>query len=220
MIKDTLKKDKFIWIFFIFILGCTNPKVNEISRSELKEFIILTLNQNEIKQIYQNINDSINNWKSLKIENYNFDSTVKIMIDSTICMNIDKTKFITAKLKNTLDSHPFDGISYFYGVKIKDKWYFFDGDYMIIPRKNNKIPNTFQELSEMAYQNIFKGYLIRNEEGKLEINEHFFDDFTSIAWSSKTGVRPWDKESWDNLYLDIVARNRAKIDTNDYSKMK
>jgi hypothetical protein len=158
-------------------------------------------------------------WKKEKVERYNMAPYVKMKIDTLICLNKKRDKLITCQLSSPKTVHPFDGIMFFYGVKINEKWYFFDGPGLVIGRKDEKIPNTFTQLSSMAYQEVFSGYLKRNKEGKLEINDDFFADLTSGAWYRDTPY-PHNKETWDKRYLEIVSENRSRIDTNDYSKMK
>ena len=214
------KNKRLIILFSLSLFSCNTEKDKEyISKVKIFDFLKKEKLLVEIEQIKLSINDSINVWKKQKIEGYNYAPFVFEKIDTLICLNKNRNKFIGAKIRKINITSTFDGITYFYGVKINNKWCFFDGPSMVIPRKNNNTPNSFEELSEVSYQNIFKYYLFKNERGELQINEHFFDDLTSNAWSVED-VRHWDNERWNKRYLEIVKENRAKIDTNDYSKMK
>jgi hypothetical protein len=137
-------------------------------------------------------------------------------LDNILCINKEKTKVILVEFCIWLNS-PFDDLNLIYGVKVKNKWYFIEGESVVIPRYNE---SSFENLKQQAMESIYESYVFRNKNGDLEINDNFFSDFTSIAWKSKTGVRPWDKESWDQLYLDLIEENRLKIDTMDYSKLE
>ncbi len=207
---------KLLLALLIFIGGC-KPSPKYITKEEV--YKVAFSNPEEVEQIRTAIYDSMAVWKKEKVERYNMAPYVKMKIDTLICFNKERDKFITCKLNSIKSTHSLDDISYFYGVKINRQWYFFGGPTFSIARKDKRKPPSFEQLSNMAYQEVFSGYLKKNKEGQLEINDDFFADLTSGAWYRGTPY-PHDKETWDKRYLEIVSENRSKIDTNDYSKMK
>jgi hypothetical protein len=77
-----------------------------------------------------------------------------------------------------------DDIQYLYGEKIDDKWYFFTGPTLSVPRsmiKNHDVhkPLSFEQLHQIALKEIYSGYLTQ----KGEINEDWFTShFEDAGW--------------------------------------
>jgi|GEM_PF-6439569 len=209
---------KLLLTLLIFICGC-KPSLESITKEEV--YKVAFNNPEEVEQIRTAIYDSIAVWKKEKVERYNMAPYVKMKIDTLICFNKKRDKFITCKLNSIKSTHSLDDISYFYGVKINRQWYFFGGPTFSIARKDKRKPPSFELLSREAYREVFQYYLKRSETGEIEIDETFFEDLTSGAWYRGNGKpEPYNKETWDKRYLEIVSENRSKIDTNDYSKMR
>lgn len=210
-----MKEIVIIIIFNILIIGCKSK--NEITRQEIKKFSIRKVGLMEYQEIIQNAENSIDNMLSKNPSKLKYLTRYNRMkLDDIVCINKTNDKAILIEFNISLAS-PLDALVYYYGVKIKGKWFFFQGPAQIVAKYDEM---TFEKLESIALDQIYKSYVFRNKNGDLEINDNFFSDFTSIAWKSKTGVRPWDKESWDQLYLDLIEENRLKIDTMDYSKLE
>lgn len=205
-------------ILFLIIAssyGCKQKK--NVSRNEMISYSKSYIGKVEYENILKSAEDTVDSWllrNSSKLKYVRKNTNRKI--DDMVCINKTKDKAILFELNNTKTS-PLDDVILVYGVNIKGIWYFFYGPTFTFAKYDE---SNFKILSEYAFEKVYKGYLFRNQNGELEINNNFFSDFTSIAWKSKTGVRPWDKESWDQLYLDLIEENRLKIDTMDYSKLE
>jgi len=203
---------KIIYIFCI-LLSCAKEK--QISRETIRNVSISYLGQTEYYNIIKLTNDTLDYW--LKKNPSKFKMTKKyniIKLDDIICVNTDKNKFIMVELHKSLNS-PLDVLVIVNGIKIKNKWYLFYGGNLVLPKYEE---SSLESLKKVAFDAVYKGYLFVNKNGKLQINEHFFDNFTDNSWRSNTGIMPWDKESWDQLYLETATRNWSKIDSVDYSK--
>jgi hypothetical protein len=162
--------------------------------------------------IFENLNDSIDNWKENNLGYYQyFGKSKSYQVDSLLCFNSDKTKFITAVLQQQLlPDGVQDDIWYFYGAKIKEQWFFFSGATIVLPREYYQddihSPLSFEKLHEIAMKEVFNGYLIKNKKGEWEVNEDFFSDLTSVAWCTDCHTQ----EEWDAAYMRQVYENWAK----------
>jgi hypothetical protein len=210
-----MRKVVLIFYLTLLIISCKSKK--EVSRDMIYNISSTLMGKNEYYNLLKMAQDSLDlNIKKNSNKYYYLKKTSKRDLDNILCINKEKTKVILVEFCIWLNS-PFDDLNLIYGVKVKNKWYFIEGESVVIPRYNE---SSFENLKQQAMESIYKSYVFRNKNGDLEINDNFFSDFTSIAWKSKTGVRPWDKESWDQLYLDLIEENRLKIDTMDYSKLE
>jgi hypothetical protein len=139
------------------------------------------LGEDEYNMIYDNMNDSINNWIENKLRNYTYwTSVINYQVDSVLCVNEKQNKVITSILLPCVNKECLsDEIKYFYGVKIKGEWYFFGGSTMHIPReyyqKDIHTPLSFEKLKQIATSNIYRSYLKKNKKGEWEINKKFFE---------------------------------------------
>jgi hypothetical protein len=196
-----------IFIFSILIIYSCNSK-KEITRDLILNVTKSHLGDEEYNNLLIAATDTIDKWTTTFQKKF-----TRRKLDSVFCINNEKNKAVFAELLISLNS-PFDDLIYLYAVKIKNKWYFFGGPAAIIPRYEE---SSFEKLQNAALEAIYKGYLYEDDNGKLRINESFFDHFTDNSWRSRTGVRPWDKESWEQLWLETAAKNWSEIDSTDYS---
>lgn len=95
-------------------------------------------------------------------------------------MNTSKTKLFTLILSKEVGISELDYIEYFYGAKIIGKWYFWQGERMVIPREtygySEDEPIPFDKLHQIAIEEVYQGYLKLNAKTrKYEINDKFFD---------------------------------------------
>jgi len=95
-----------------------------------------------------------------------------------------------------------DDIVYFNGVKTNNKWYFFSAGSLVLIRnyyqKDIHKPLSWELMGQIAASQLCRGYL--KPDG--DINEYFFDEFTSGAWGKAE-----TQSGWDSVYLDIIKRN-------------
>jgi len=207
--------NKIIINIFIIILflGCNN-KYKEYNSKEIKYIRDNCMNKSqnllgdEYLFIYNSAIDSINSWIDNKISNYTYwNSLIDYQLDSILCVNKDKNKIIMSILLPYMGEKGVqDDIKYFYGVKIESQWYFFCGPTLALPReyyqKDIYTPLSFEKLKQIATMNIYKGYLKKGKKGEWEINESFFSDMTSAAWSSNWQTNT--QEQWDSIYVSII----------------
>jgi hypothetical protein len=209
-----------ILCLIIAVVSCNRYKkydtkeINEIrNRSIAKSQSVI--GQDEYWDIYNKINDSIDNWKINNLGLYKYFSKEKglnFIVDSIICYNKECNKFITSVCIQCLSNCVSDDIWYFLGVKIRGEWYFFAGATLVLPReyyqKDIHTPLSFEKLKQIATRNIYRRYLVENKNGEWEINDRFFSDLTSGAWCSDCVTQ----EQWDSAYIRQVNRNWSKRD--------
>ncbi len=221
-----LKQESKLKIFWgllslsFLALSCSEfTRLDEKGLTKKREIFMKTsmniIGEQNYWSVYNQINDSINNWKKQKLEWYDEDSTKsQYQIDSLLCFNAQGDKMITTRMARGLeDNSTMDAVLYYYGVKIERKWYFFSGPIMHVPRKYYQkdihTPLSFEKLKLIATSNMYSGYLKKNLWGKWEINEGFFSDLTSQAWCSDCVTQ----EDWNKRYLSIIRRKWSKKET-------
>lgn len=180
---DMLNLDKkiiYILLALLFV-RCDNieHKTNEYEKS------IEIIGKNEYKSIYTDLRDSINLWVINRIRSYDAEVIYPFKIDSLLCFNSNKNRFISCRhLYVDIPNATSDDLRFVYGEKINDKWYFFKGASIVIPRSmvnNHPInkPLSYQQLHQIALKEVYKGYL--NNKG--EINEEWFTShFENVGW--------------------------------------
>jgi hypothetical protein len=195
-----LHRGKSIFLLFlcslIFIACHRNRNKNEELSIHAQRIINNSENiigRNNYFILYNSMNDSIQNWIKNKLGNYSYwNSLIKYHLDSVLCINKDKDKLVTAiLLRYEGEFGVQDDIHFFYGIKIKDKWYYFEGADITLPRemyqKGIHTPLSFAKLHEIAMKEVFGGYLIKKKkdvgffknifspEYEYEINDEWFD---------------------------------------------
>jgi hypothetical protein len=181
-------------------------------RERSMDYSLSILGHDEYWDIYNKINDSINVWKANDLKYYKYFGVSKdYMVDSILCVNKSGNKLITSiLLKQLLKDGVQDDIWYFYGVKIKGNWCFFDGPTMVLLReayqKDIHQPLSFEKLKQIATFNIYRHYLKKNEQSEWEINERFFSDLTSVAWCGDCVTQ----EQWDAAYMRQIYENWSR----------
>ena len=174
--------------------------------------------ENEYWNVYNQLNDSIRNWRNHTLRWYDEDSTlVQFNVDSLFCFNKQGNKMITTRLGIGFSKNDvMDAIIYYYGVKIKEQWYFFSAATMYVPREfyqeDIHTPLSFEKLKQIATSNIYRGYLKKGRKGQWEINERFFQDLTSVAWCADCITQ----EQWDSAYMKQIHENWSKRDTTNF----
>ena len=225
MIKDMLKKrsNAIYLIVLLCFLGCSKKKPNyKKLRLLFTNKSISIVSKDTYFEVLNKANDSVRMWASNSHAGYLNERDDVWYIDSLVCFNNDADKCVMALVKqnNIYKEVEADGMTYFYGVKIKEEWYFFSGPYIVLPReyyqKDLHTPLSFEKLHEIAMKEIFWGYLKKNELGEWEINERFFDAFSKV-WvpfeERKTmDCRFFSCENFDNEkdYWDCTYRKHAE----------
>lgn len=188
-------------LLFVILFGCSgNTKKNYLEKS--KE----TIGSSEYFNVIKSAEDSLKNWISNKLGYYSYLGVSKnYKLDTLVCFNNKKDKLVSCLLKQQLlKEGTQDDINNFYGVKINNKWFFFSGETVVLPRemyqKDTHTPLSFEKMHEIALKEVYNGYL--TEDG--EINEAWFDNIfkKSIGCAScKTD------EDFDKYYLWLVNNN-------------
>jgi hypothetical protein len=181
-----LDKLKFYFLILIFSIYSCDYKRNE---REKKEKLIYgtslgIMKKKEYDNVLYKAKDSLNFW--IKNGLHFYDKYQKI--DSLICFNKNKNRCVMA----LLDSSPegiYDGIHYFYGAKFNNKWYFFGGATIYLPRefyqKDIHQPLSFEKIHEIALDEVYSGYLKKKDKGfwanlfgktEWELNDDFFGE--------------------------------------------
>lgn len=182
--KDMLNRDKIIIISFILLFANCLNDVSGDKKFDLYQKSISIVSKEEYSGIYSKMNDSLKIWVLNRLMSYEAEYTYNYKLDSLLCFNKKGNKVISCihVFGNQFGSRS-DDLIWFYGEKIKDKWYFFQGDDLILSRsaykKDVENPLTYNELHAIALKNIYAGYLKNNGE----INEAWFTShFENAGW--------------------------------------
>ena len=192
-------------------------------RELYKKYSYKVVTREMYNMVFNQAKDSLENWAAHSLKSYLNEKYNLWNLDSLICFNInaDKCVMVVAHQNIVFKDIRADGLTYFYGVKIKGKWFFFGGPYLALPRegyqRDTKIPISFDLLRAIAINNIFKGYLKKNKEsGEWEINEGFFADLTGNAGCADCKTQA----QWDSVYLATVRENWKNRDTTNYQPLQ
>jgi hypothetical protein len=184
--------NKIIILHICFLTACGESKNKPVSFEKISK---QTIGVSQYKKIYKEASDSLLNWVNndlYKSKQYNY----TYQIDSLLCFNNNKDRFISAKLEffGVQNKYFSDGIDYFLGEKIEGKWYFWTGSSYVIPRemvKGHDItkPLSYKQLHKIALIEIYGGYLTK--EGK--INEKWFTHHfeSSFDFNEQTQKEDW-----------------------------
>ena len=186
MLNRETKKLILYFVLVFFFASCNNYKkynIKEINsiRNNAVAMTKSLIGENEYWNIYNEMNDSINNWIDNKLGNCAYwNSLIKYQLDSILCINRERNKVVTAILLPYVgEGGQVDEIEYFYGVKIQEQWYFFGGATLVLPREYYQKyiyePLSFEKLKQIATYNIYRGYLVKDEKGNWQINDKFFE---------------------------------------------
>jgi len=210
------RKNNFCKLLFfiapLFFIACNTSRYREYDAIEIEQIRERTLiasqeilGKDEYFAIYQMASDSIRSWieNELGLWKY-YGNPIEYQLDTVFCVNNAGNKIRFSILRSDKRSNAvLDCITYLYGVKINNSWYFFKGPTMILQREKYKkdihIPLSFDKLKQIATYNIYRGYLIQNRQGEWEINDNFFSTFERDAYNYPfTTLEAWE-ESWLKL---------------------
>ena len=198
-------------LLIVIIAGChREPSSDELrqKREEALQISISTIGQDEYWKVYNAMNDSVKVWAENELWFYKYfnrdsiDYGVEYQIDSLLCFNTQKNMCLTGILRqSTSQDTQMDGIWHFFGIKIDDQWYFSDGAALILPRESYQkeihTPLSFEKLKELAMKHLYINYLRKGKDGKMEINEAFFDYYNKYdAYSNPVTTEAERDSSW------------------------
>lgn len=209
----------FVAVYLIFV------KKYFPNDRECRNYSVRIIGEKEYSKVYEQLIDTISNWYKYRItpwQQVKWDYSDKI--DSMMCFNRTKDKMITAYLYRDMyhSDATQDGILWFYGVKIKEQWYFFQGPSITLIRSayqsDSSVPLSFSKLHELAVEHIFRGYLHQSLFDKIfrpnhwNINKEFFEQLDDGAYNTP-GI---SKQEYEESWLRLNKENWSKIDTTNY----
>ncbi len=222
-------KDRFLLAILLFCIlnSCKQDfegKENIIHRNNY-----LKNNFLNYKLVYENANDSILAWKKKSLSVVKSYIIYPNRLDSVLVFNKDSTRLYTSI--NTIDGKNlnaiFDYVDDFGGAKINGKWYFFImGVYRPVRREDWQdsvyAPLSFEELSYVAYNTLFKTLVKNINEGHPEKNEEIFNNRIFSELRQCKGLNGSAKRMCeDSLILDAVfGKYQHKLDPNEIASIK
>jgi hypothetical protein len=174
------------------------------------------LGEKEYDWIYKNMNDSISHWMNNRLGNYaSWNSVINYQVDSVLCVNKARNKIVTGVLLPYVgEGGVSDEVTYFYGVKIKEVWYFFRGAGLVLPReyyqKDIHTPLSFEKLKQITTSNIYRRYLKKNKQGEWEVNERFFSGMSNKNMTVSGYGGCFDCKTEEEYYMHLVKRNWSR----------
>ncbi|SDY34240.1 hypothetical protein SAMN05444397_101392 [Flavobacterium aquidurense] len=190
--SNNVNKIFIIVLGLLCFLSCKDEKKEIQKKASLYYEKSISASDNDTyNRVYANATDSINSWINNKLKGYANQrlNAGSWRLDSLICFNSKADKCILALLTQAVfwKDTDHDNMDFFYGIKIKNKWYFFQGAGISLPRefyqKDTTKPLSFQIMHEIAMKEIFRGYLKKKDKGfwgnlfgktEWEINDRFF----------------------------------------------
>lgn len=184
--KKLIMKKIIILTFFTLIFSCKNNQT-----LDYEKFSSELIGKIEYEKVHKNARDSINIWVNSNLGFYGGFKEYNrgYRLDPILCFDSEKNKLVGAILINhkVEENAAQDDIWFFYGAKIENKWYFFTGATIVLPRemyqKDVTKPLSFEKLHEIALKEVFSGYLKEKEKPfwvfwkpvEYEVNEAWFD---------------------------------------------
>ena len=217
---------KYVLLVILSLITACNQQEKEIKERNHKILELSKANTGtqEYNRLYKQASDSLNNWCQSKLPVYESIWSFNYRLDSVLCFNSKKDRMITAILVQCDRSTCVqDDVHYFYGVKIKERWYFLRGPSVTLPREYYQsdvhTPLSFQKLHEIAMKEIFQSYLKKNKKDEWEINDVFFTSrLEGVGWGDFNNQHKEDwflkgkrftnqKDYYEFIYMDAVKKN-------------
>lgn len=205
-----------------FFSSCGNQKNMLVKEKAINSHI-----NNSFKiysNIYNELNDIINERANAHIKWYVEKLFRKWQVDSLIVFNKDKTKLYTTlnTITNPLEGGSSDLVQSLYGVKIKGKWHLYLGNQNLIAMrggyKTNKYePFTWEELSYVAHEQMFGSYLVFDKNGKFISSPDIVDKLVNPKdVCGRDYINGTEEEGFAKCTID---RNTKKIDSLEYQEL-
>jgi len=224
------RKNKNIYLLLLsllfFCFSCSKQKNETLEKTKLyKSFSNKLVRSSVYSNVYIASNDSLKSWIENKLSSHKQESCNTWKIDSLLCFNQEGTKCVMSLLIQQKEGLVSNAIDFFYGVKIQDSWYFFNGATCYPTPYNDKGILSFAQLHEIAMKEVFNGYLIKKKkdtgwwknifdpEYEYEINERWFDyHFKGSGWGcGYMGEKGWidtcSEEEFEQLYYKKALSN-------------
>ena len=183
---------KYLMICFTLcgLLGCKSQEKKNLWQNRVlyKKYSVEKVGHKEYIKVFNSVNDSLKNWTDNHLSDYDIYEEYGWHLDSLICFNATGDRCLMALSYQLPSQDDHDGMDYFSGIKVKEKWYFFKGGGQFhLPREYYQsdihAPLSFKKLDEIAMEEIFRGYLKKNPKGEWAINDAFFTaHFEGSGW--------------------------------------
>lgn len=198
-------------LLIVIIASCHHePSSDELRqmREEALQVSMSAVGQEEYWRIYNAMNDSVKVWADNHLWIYKYfnrdsiDYGVEYRIDSLLCFNKQRNMCFTGILRQLTDKDDnSDSIWHLFGIKINGQWYFINGAALILPReyyqKEIHTPLSFEKLKELAMKYLYINYLHKEKNGKMEINEGFFERYYKYdAYNNSVTTEAKRDSSW------------------------
>jgi hypothetical protein len=151
-----LIRNSLFIIFVSFITSCVDV------HHRLEERYNQTKDTTLVNLLHRSANDSVATWIDAGLDYTGGLLFNEWEVDSCFVFNKDKTKAIGILLNQSVNDATIDDIVLFYCERRSSEWYFFEGETMIIPRKNyqadTSTPLSMNQLRQIARKHLLKGY--------------------------------------------------------------
>jgi hypothetical protein len=212
-----MKTNTFVIIIFCLgmsLYSCKSFNSNLNIQKEIQEYV----NQyfDSYKDIYSELKTQVDSMRILKTQSTLMNQFHEVKIDDFVIFNRDKTKLYTTLNSTTSEAinSTSDLIQSLYGVKIDGRWYVFLGKYNLVALRagykyDKYEPFTWEELSYVAHEQMFRRYISLDRKGNLVIDYEQLEADTDVQ--AITGKHPSMVESEEKEYIDLYYHYQNKI---------
>ena len=212
----------FIYITFYLFISCKKQSNN----NKLYEKSVSIISISEYNSIYKKSCDSLLLWNQYDLESYWIRYNQLYKLDSLLCFNSKKNRFIGSIHRYTNGTCPSDELLFILGEKINKQWYFFSGSTSIVlPRKlyqkNETTPLSYQQLHQIALKEVYGGYL--NKDGT--INEHWFiSHFEGAGWvnwdDTPEKIKSYTRKDYEQFHLKVIRNNWSGVKKDSVKQLE
>jgi hypothetical protein len=161
-----------IYSGFWTLIGCQNSGMDKYTQIDA----FINDNFQDYSEIYSDVQDQIQEMKEANVQSAMSQIGHNFKIDSLMIFNRTRTKFYTTVNTSLREYHGAnDLIQSLYGVKIDGRWYVFLGKYNLVALRagykyNKYEPFTWEELSYVAHEQMFRRYISLDRKGNVVID--------------------------------------------------
>jgi hypothetical protein len=197
-----------------FLLGCSPNSSGLKIEKKIQAYIAQNFEQYE--SIHQILIEEIEQGKKKFLYATMGQLYREYKVDNLIVFNEDNTKLFTTvnTIKDDGSSGSSDKIQSLYGVKIDGRWYVYLGKYNLVALRagykyDKYEPFTWEELSYVAHEQMFRRYISLDRKGNLVIDYEQLEADTDVQ--AITGKHPSMVESEEKEYIDLYYHYQNKI---------
>jgi hypothetical protein len=153
---DMLVRNSIYLLITLLFASCVDVQHRLTKKYDKEKDTVL------VNTLYQTANDSVESWINAGLDYMGPLLFNEWEVDSCFVFSNDKSKAIGSLLNQGRNDGAADHVKLFYCEKRNNKWYFFNGENMIIPRKNyqadTSTPLSMDQLRQIARKHLLKGY--------------------------------------------------------------